>query len=119
GWAHGRRSDGGARHGRGARLPQGRFRVARGQRIAAPGVGGAQRGADMTPRFPRRKRIFDLALVVASAPLTVPVLLACALAVRFDSPGPVVFSQTRTGQDGHPFRMLKFRTMVENAEQLK
>jgi lipopolysaccharide/colanic/teichoic acid biosynthesis glycosyltransferase len=42
-----------------------------------------------------------------------------ALAVRLDSPGPVVFSQLRTGQHGRRFRMLKFRTMVENAEELK
>jgi lipopolysaccharide/colanic/teichoic acid biosynthesis glycosyltransferase len=73
----------------------------------------------LTPRFPRRKRIFDMVLVIASAPLTLPVLLACAFAVKLDSPGPVVFSQTRTGQDGHPFQMFKFRTMVKNAEHLK
>jgi len=73
----------------------------------------------LTSRFPRRKRIFDLAMVTASAPITVPLLLVCAIAVRLDSAGPVVFTQTRTGQDGRPFRMFKFRTMVENAEQMK
>jgi lipopolysaccharide/colanic/teichoic acid biosynthesis glycosyltransferase len=71
------------------------------------------------PRFPRRKRLLDLALVVCSIPVTVPVLLVCALAVRLDSPGPILFRQIRTGQDGRPFKMLKFRTMVENADQLK
>ena len=73
----------------------------------------------MRSRAPRGKRLFDLVLVACSAPLTLPVLLVCALAVRLDSPGPVLFSQVRTGQDGRPFRMLKFRTMVQNAEQMK
>jgi lipopolysaccharide/colanic/teichoic acid biosynthesis glycosyltransferase len=73
----------------------------------------------LTSRFARRKRIFDLAMVMASAPVTIPLLLVCAVAVRFDSPGPVLFSQARTGQDGRPFRMFKFRTMVDNAEQMK
>jgi lipopolysaccharide/colanic/teichoic acid biosynthesis glycosyltransferase len=73
----------------------------------------------MTSRFPRRKRIFDLVVVLASAPITLPLLLACGAAVKLDSPGPVVFSQPRTGQDGRRFRMFKFRTMVANAEELK
>jgi lipopolysaccharide/colanic/teichoic acid biosynthesis glycosyltransferase len=42
-----------------------------------------------------------------------------AVAIRLDSPGPVVFAQLRTGQHGRRFRMLKFRTMVENAEELR
>ncbi len=73
----------------------------------------------MTARPPRGKRLLDVALVACSAPLTIPVLLVCALAVRLDSPGPVFFRQVRTGQDGRPFRMLKFRTMVQNAELMK
>ena len=73
----------------------------------------------MRPRFPRRKRLFDLVLVACSVPITVPALLVCALAIRLDSAGPVLYRQVRTGQDGRPFRMLKFRTMVANADQLK
>ena len=42
-----------------------------------------------------------------------------AVMVRLDSPGPVVFTQQRTGRHGRRFRMYKFRTMVENAEELK
>jgi exopolysaccharide biosynthesis polyprenyl glycosylphosphotransferase len=45
-----------------------------------------------------------------------PVLLAIALAVRLDSPGPVLFRQVRIGRDGREFGMLKFRTMVADAE---
>lgn len=73
----------------------------------------------MTPSVLRRKRAFDLLVVVFASPLVVPVALLCALAVRLDSPGPIVFAQMRTGQDGKPFNMYKFRTMVRNAEQLK
>ena len=45
--------------------------------------------------------------------------MGCALAIRLDSPGPVVFSQLRTGRHGLRFPMYKFRTMVQNAEELK
>jgi lipopolysaccharide/colanic/teichoic acid biosynthesis glycosyltransferase len=73
----------------------------------------------MTPRTVRTKRAFDLAAVLLSAPITVPLVALCAAAVAVDSPGPVVFAQERTGQDGRPFRMFKFRTMVRDAERMK
>jgi lipopolysaccharide/colanic/teichoic acid biosynthesis glycosyltransferase len=41
------------------------------------------------------------------------------LLIRLDSPGPVIFRQTRIGRNGRPFEFLKFRTMVLNAEELK
>ncbi|MPZ15410.1 MAG: sugar transferase [Chloroflexi bacterium] len=44
-----------------------------------------------------------------------PVLLACAVAVRLDSPGPILFRQQRVGQGGTRFTMLKLRTMYANA----
>jgi exopolysaccharide biosynthesis polyprenyl glycosylphosphotransferase len=46
-------------------------------------------------------------------------LLPCALLVWLTSPGPILFRQQRAGLNGNPFTMLKFRTMVTNAEQLK
>lgn len=49
--------------------------------------------------------------------LAAPVLLAVALAVRLDSPGPVLYRQTRIGRDGMSFRMIKFRTMEPDADQ--
>jgi lipopolysaccharide/colanic/teichoic acid biosynthesis glycosyltransferase len=72
------------------------------------------------PRAQRMaKRAFDLAVCLLVLPLVIPVFLLCALAIRLDSPGPVVFAQQRTGQHGRRFRMWKFRTMVRNAEELK
>jgi len=46
-----------------------------------------------------------------------PLLLAISLAILLDSGRPVLFSQRRAGKDGEPFTMLKFRTMVADAEQ--
>ena len=48
-----------------------------------------------------------------------PVLLLCALAVKLNSPGPVLFRQKRSGINGRPFTMYKFRSMATNAEQRK
>jgi lipopolysaccharide/colanic/teichoic acid biosynthesis glycosyltransferase len=75
------------------------------------------------PSVPRgylwSKRAFDVLVCVLLLPIVIPVLLLCALAVRLDTPGPVVFMQDRTGRHGRRFRMFKFRTMVQNAEELK
>ncbi len=64
------------------------------------------------------KRAFDLLVAGAVLAVLSPVLGAIALAVRLDSPGPVLFRQERVGKDGEPFKVLKFRTMVTNAEEL-
>lgn len=48
-----------------------------------------------------------------------PVLVALALIIKITSPGPIFFRQQRCGVNGHPFMMLKFRSMVTNAEQRK
>lgn len=69
--------------------------------------------------YPAVKRGIDLGLVVLVLPVLVPLLLVIALAVRIDSPGPVLFVQQRTGRGGRRFPMLKFRTMVRDAEELK
>ena len=66
------------------------------------------------------KRIMDLALVILSLALTLPVMGLCALMLKLESPhDPVFFVQLRTGKGGRPFRMFKFRSMVTNAEELK
>jgi exopolysaccharide biosynthesis polyprenyl glycosylphosphotransferase len=60
------------------------------------------------------KRAFDLLVASLLLVLTSPVFLACALAVRLTSPGPVFFRQVRIGIGGRPFEILKFRTMRVN-----
>jgi lipopolysaccharide/colanic/teichoic acid biosynthesis glycosyltransferase len=65
------------------------------------------------------KRAFDLVVCLLLLPIVLPTLVLCALAVRLDSSGPIVFAQERTGRHGRRFRMFKFRTMVKNAEELK
>jgi lipopolysaccharide/colanic/teichoic acid biosynthesis glycosyltransferase len=71
------------------------------------------------PGYARSKRIIDLAICLVAMPIVLPVGLLCALLIRLESPGPVLFAQQRTGQHGVRFPMFKFRTMVQNAEELK
>jgi exopolysaccharide biosynthesis polyprenyl glycosylphosphotransferase len=63
------------------------------------------------------KRLLDMAGSALLLLLTAPIMLLVALAIRFDSKGPVLFSQNRSGLRGRSFRMYKFRTMITNAEQ--
>jgi lipopolysaccharide/colanic/teichoic acid biosynthesis glycosyltransferase len=65
------------------------------------------------------KRAIDLIACVFALPVLLPLFALIALAIRLDTPGPVLFTQLRTGRDGTRFRMYKFRTMVQNAEELK
>ncbi len=68
------------------------------------------------PVYSLFKRLLDLLLVTASLPLTLPLGCLIALAIRFTSPGPVLFRQVRVGQGGAHFPMLKFRSMTPGAE---
>jgi exopolysaccharide biosynthesis polyprenyl glycosylphosphotransferase len=63
------------------------------------------------------KRAFDVLVSATLLVLLAPLLGAIALAVRLGSRGPVLFVQERAGEGGRPFRMLKFRTMVHDAER--
>jgi Undecaprenyl-phosphate glucose phosphotransferase len=63
------------------------------------------------------KRAFDLILSALFLALLAPLMLLVALLVKLGSPGPVLYRQERVGLDGKPFRMLKFRTMRDQAEQ--
>ncbi len=77
-------------------------------------------GLDRTPaHYLAMKRSLDLAICVVLIPIVVPVGLLIALLIRLDSRGPIMFSQMRTGQHGVRFPMYKFRTMVQNADELK
>jgi exopolysaccharide biosynthesis polyprenyl glycosylphosphotransferase len=63
------------------------------------------------------KRVMDLLLAGLSLIVCSPLLLACAVAIRLDSPGPVFFRQERVGENGRLFWMFKFRTMVPGADK--
>ena len=63
------------------------------------------------------KRVIDWVGASVGLILLTPVMLLIALLVRLDSPGPVLFRQLRRGRRGRLFRVLKFRTMMEGAEQ--
>ena len=62
-------------------------------------------------RYLRAKRLFDILFVVLIAPLVLFVGVIIALLIRVDSKGPIFFRQTRFGQNGVAFEMLKFRSM--------
>jgi exopolysaccharide biosynthesis polyprenyl glycosylphosphotransferase len=63
------------------------------------------------------KRIFDLAASALLLILLAPVIGVIALAIKLESPGPVFFAQERIGQHGQRFKMIKFRSMYQEAEQ--
>jgi len=65
------------------------------------------------------KASFDIIISVIGLIILMPFFLLIALAIKIESPGPVLFKQTRAGLNGKPFRMLKFRSMHNNAEKQK
>jgi exopolysaccharide biosynthesis polyprenyl glycosylphosphotransferase len=65
------------------------------------------------------KRLFDICSSAAALLVLSPLLVGVALGVKFTSRGPIFFRQKRVGLHGKPFNMLKFRSMVINAEELK
>src|SRR5699024_6362560 len=64
------------------------------------------------------KRIIDFLGSLIGVVIISPILLIIALAIRFTSKGPVLFKQERLGLHGKTFKILKFRTMIENAENI-
>jgi sugar transferase (PEP-CTERM system associated) len=62
------------------------------------------------------KRLFDLLISSAMLVMTLPVMALTALLIKLESPGPVLYRQERVGQGGHPFTILKFRSMRSDAE---
>ena len=64
------------------------------------------------------KRVFDVAVSLVMLLLLLPVFLVLAIAIKLDSKGPVFYRQVRVTQYGKEFRIFKFRTMVQNADQI-
>lgn len=65
------------------------------------------------------KRVFDVALAASALLVLAPLMATIAAAIRITSPGPALFRQTRSGLGGRQFTLYKFRSMVNNAEQLR
>lgn len=66
--------------------------------------------------YARIKRFFDLTLSGFLILLLLPLMVSVGVAIVLESRGPVFYSQVRTGRQGRPFRVYKFRSMVQNAE---
>ena len=64
------------------------------------------------------KRALDVVVSSAGLVVAAPLLAAVAVAIRLDTPGPIILRQPRVGRDGRDFDMFKFRTMVENAHTI-
>ena len=69
--------------------------------------------------FRRLKRLADIALAAAGLLAAFPFMIAAAIAIRLDSPGPILFRQQRVGWKGRPFELLKFRSMRVGAEKAR
>jgi exopolysaccharide biosynthesis polyprenyl glycosylphosphotransferase len=77
--------------------------------VEKPQYGGAK-------RF--QKRAFDVILSALVLLLALPLIVVVAIAVKLSSKGPVFYLQERIGLDGQPFQMIKFRTMVDGADEM-
>ncbi|MGH7269773.1 MAG: sugar transferase, partial [Polyangiaceae bacterium] len=65
------------------------------------------------------KRLMDIAASSSALLVLSPLMIAVSVAIKLTSRGPVLFKQQRAGRHGRPFNMLKFRSMIVNAEELK
>lgn len=81
-------------------------------------VRGRRRGLPRSLDREFSKRVFDIVFSLAVLILFSPLYLLLALLIALSSPGPIFYVQTRIGQHHRPFGCLKFRTMVENADEV-
>lgn len=65
------------------------------------------------------KRLFDIVFSIIGIIITSPIMLITAIAIKIDSPGPVIFKQVRVGMNGRHFKIWKFRSMHVNADEMK
>jgi exopolysaccharide biosynthesis polyprenyl glycosylphosphotransferase len=68
------------------------------------------------PLYELYKRVFDSLVSAIGMLLLAPVLVAIASAIKLESPGPIIFRQTRVGRNGKPFDFFKFRSMKMDSE---
>jgi len=71
-----------------------------------------------SPLYEASKRCLDTILVLSALPVTIPISIVVALLIKLESPGPIVYTQTRIGKGNYPFKLYKFRSMrqEENAK---
>jgi lipopolysaccharide/colanic/teichoic acid biosynthesis glycosyltransferase/NDP-sugar pyrophosphorylase family protein len=74
---------------------------------------------DVGAIYQKVKRGMDVFLSLLGLIITAPIMLLVAMLIKLDSPGEVIFRQERCGQGGRNFTMYKFRSMLNNAEDLK
>ncbi|MBC2168144.1 sugar transferase, partial [Listeria booriae] len=66
------------------------------------------------------KRLLDIVLSIIGLVIALPIMLVVGLCIKWEDRGPVLFIQTRTGKEGQPFSIYKFRSMkVRNEEALE
>ena len=75
-------------------------------------------GLDARPYYDLSKRLFDILVASLAIVATLPLMLIIAVAIKLDSPGPVLYRHQRLGKGTRPFMMLKFRTMQVNASTI-
>lgn len=63
-------------------------------------------------------RVLDISLILLAAPFIILAFLIIMISIKLDSPGPVFYRQARIGRFGHKFHVFKFRTMIQNADQV-
>jgi exopolysaccharide biosynthesis polyprenyl glycosylphosphotransferase len=80
--------------------------------VSAPAPLPTDRPAAKAPVYRLAKRFLDLAAALVLLVFCAPLLVAAAVAIRFESRGPALFRQWRLGQNGRPFRILKLRTLT-------
>ena len=81
-----------------------------------PTAGDSLWEIDNDPSYDRAKRLIDVVTVITLAPVWLPLAAGVAMAVRFDSKGPALYSQPRVGRDGQVFTLWKFRSMVHGLQ---
>jgi exopolysaccharide biosynthesis polyprenyl glycosylphosphotransferase len=70
-----------------------------------------------SPSSPLSKRVLDLVVSAVIVAATLPLMLLCALAIKLEDRGPILYRQRRVGEEGREFDMLKLRTMAPDADE--
>jgi exopolysaccharide biosynthesis polyprenyl glycosylphosphotransferase len=74
---------------------------------------------ELMPEWEKKlKRLMDIVVSLLILLLSVPITILTSIAIKIDSKGPIFFKQERLGQNGKPFRVFKFRSMINDAEKL-